>query len=241
MAKTVRKINTPTRTENVRDKRQTGTALCFTLGEVKGHFTQNLSAIRAQSAVAEEMLARGDRAEAEFIWRTQILYLESALDYYMHELTNYGMVQMFARRWPRTSDYARIKLEIGAIDAGVASPGSAEWLVEYVGEVFGRDTLTNYPRIKDQADLLGLDITSIMRTAFPAPKNAKKRSNPVGYGAEILSELCTRRNRIAHQTDRDPKNARQTAISGKYVTDSIGHIERLVNALHHAAAQKDRA
>lgn len=241
MAKPGRRINTPTRAENTRDKRQTNTALCFTLAEVKAHFNQNLAAIRAQTAVADEMLKRGDRDEAEFIWRTQILYLESALDYYMHELTNYGMVQMFARRWPRTAGYAKIKLEIGAIDEGLAAPGSAEWLVGYVSEAFGRDTLTNYPRIKDQADLLGFDITAIMRTAFPLPKSAPKRSNPVGYGSEILSELCTRRNRIAHQTDRDPKNARQTPISGKYVADSINHIERLVGTLHKAAEAKDRA
>lgn len=234
-----RKINTPTRRENTRDKRPADTALCFTLAEVKAHFTQNLAAIRAQTAVANEMLQRGDRDEAEFIWRTQILYLESALDYYMHELTNYGMVQMFARRWPRTTDYARIKLEIGAIDEGLAAPGSSEWLVSYVSDAFGRDTLTNYPRIKDQADLLGIDIRAAMQTAFPLPKNAPKRSNPVGYGSEILSELCTRRNRIAHQTDRDPKNARQALISGEYVRRSIGHIERLVNTLHKAAETKD--
>ena len=240
MADTVRKIAQPSRRENTRDKR-VPVPLSFTLNEIKLHFTQNLQAIRAQSAVAEEMQRRGDREEAAFIWRTQILYLESALDFYMHELTNYGVVQMFARRWPRTTVYTRIRLEIGAIDEGIASPGSSAWLAAYISEAFGRETMTNYPPIKDQADLLGIDIRAIMQTAFPLPQSERKRKNPVGYGADILSELCTRRNQIAHQTDRDPKNARQTPITADYVTRSIGHIERLVNALHAAAQAKDRS
>lgn len=228
------------RREDTRDKRQPPAAIRFTLAEVKAHFDQNLAAVRAQTAVAAEMKQSGSHAEAEFIWRTQILYLESALDYYMHELTTYGMVQMYTRRWPRTAAYAKIKLSITAVDDGLASPGSSDWLVSYVGDAFGRDTLTNYPRIKDQADLLGLDIRAVMKTAFPLPKNAPKRSNPVGYGSEILTELCTRRNRIAHQTDRDPDNAVQTPISADYVKRAIGHVERLVRALHGAAEEMDR-
>ncbi len=231
----------PTRRENTRDKRQSEVAQSFTLGEIRGHFNQNIAAIRDQSAVAEEMRKRGDRTEAEFIWRTQILYLESALDYFMHELTNYGMVQMFARRWPRTPGYGKIKLEMTAIDEAMAAPGASEWLVSYITDAFNRDTMTNYPRIKDQADLLGIDINAVMKAAFPLPKNAPKRSNPVGYGSEILSELCTRRNRIAHQTDRDPKNARQAAISADYVRRSINHVERLVQTLCREVEKLDRA
>lgn len=235
-----RRTATPTRRENTRDKRPAKVLQTFTLGDIRTHFAQNLTAIRDQSAVAEEMRARGDRSEAEFIWRTQILYLESALDYFMHELTNYGVVQMFARRWPRTTGYGQIRLTMAAVDEALASPGSSEWMTAHISDAYGRDTLTNYPRIKDQADLLGIDINAVMKAAFPLPKNAPKRSNPMGYGAEILSELCTRRNRIAHQTDRDPKNARQLPISGDYVRRSINHVERLVQALCREAERLDR-
>lgn len=224
------------RRENSRDKRPVPAVISFTLAQIMEHFTQNLDAIRAQSAVAEDMVREGNRSEAEFIWRTQILYLVSALDFYMHELTTYGTVAMYRRRWPRTADYEKIRLPMSAIDEGTRASGSAEWLVEYINDAFGRDTMTSYPRIKDQADLLGIDIRRCMEEAFP---KVSKKSRAVAEGSEILGEISARRNRIAHQTDRDPDNARQAKITAQYVAHSIAHIEGLVNALHRAAEEKD--
>lgn len=225
------------RRENSRNKRPAAGAISFTPAQIMGHFTQNLAAIRAQSAVAAGMVREGNRSEAEFIWRTQILYLVSALDFYMHELTTYGMVSMYRRRWPRTADYEKIRLPMSALDEGSRASDSAEWLVEYINDAFGRDTMTSYPRIKDQADLLGIDIRQCMEEAFP---HVSKKSHAVAEGSEILGEISARRNRIAHQTDRDPDNARQAGITAEYVSRSIAHIEGLVKALHRAAEEKDR-
>lgn len=232
--------NTPytpsARQENTRDKRPAPAVISFTLAQIMEHFNQNLDAIRAQSDVAADMVREGNQGEAEFIWRTQILYLVSALDFYMHELTTYGMVSMYRRHWKRTPDYEKIRLPISAIDEGTRASGSAEWLVEYINDAFGRDTMTSYPRIKDQADLLGIDIRRCMEEAFP---HATKKHRAVAEGSEILGDISSRRNRIAHQTDRDPDNARQDEISAQYVMQSISHIERLIHALHSAARQKD--
>lgn len=226
------------RRENSRDKRPVSVAISFTLAQIMDHFTQNTEAIRAQSAVAEDMVRAGNRSEAEFIWRTQILYLVSALDFYMHELTTYGMVAMYRRLWNRTPDYEKIRLPMSAIDEGTRASGSAEWLVEYINDAFGRDTMTSYPRIKDQADLLGIDIRQCMEEAFP---HVSKKHRAVAEGSEILGEISSRRNRIAHQTDRDPDNARQAGITAGYVNQSITHIEGLVLALQRAAEEKDRS
>lgn len=226
------------RRENSRGKRPVPAVISFTLAQIIDHFTQNIEAIRAQSAVAEDMVREGNRSEAEFIWRTQILYLVSALDFYMHELTTYGTVAMYRRRWPRTPDYEKIRLPMSAIDESDRASGSAEWLVEYINDAFGRDTMTSYPRIKDQADLLGIDIRRCMEEAFP---HVSKKNRAVAEGSEILGEISSRRNRIAHQTDRDPDNARQAGITAQYVSQSIAHIEGLVLALHQAAEEKDRA
>ncbi len=232
-----RKFAPLTRRENTRDKRPVSTAIRFTPTEVHAHFVQNIRAVRAQTGVARDMLSRGNRAEAEFIWRTQILYLESALDFYMHELTTYGMLSMYTHLWPRTADYEKIEIAIGALDEVLDSPGSSDWLITYVRDAFGRDTLTSYARIKDQADLLGIDIRACVKAAFP---EVGPKGNAVGYANDILSELANRRNRIAHQTDRNPDNALQTPITAAYVEQSVDRVERLVNALHRAALDLDR-
>lgn len=220
------------RRENTRDQRTVPEAVDFSLKEIYAHFADNLSDIRAQFATADNMRRSGDRDGCEFIWRTQILYLSSALDYYVHELTTYGMIRMYRRTWPRTRDYEKTELSILALDEVNDNENSSVWLVKYMTEAFGRDTLTSYARIREQAELIGLDMNACMKAAFPAPPN---RESSIGYASRVLSELSVRRNRIAHQTDRNINNAEQTNISADEVKRAIKHVEAIVNALHRAA------
>lgn len=140
-----RKISVPTRRENTREKQTLPTTIRFNLAEIETHFDQNLAAIHAQTVIAAEMQQNGNRTEAEFIWRTQILYLESALDYYMHELTTYGMCRCMPAAGHAPTATRKSSSPSPPSTRGLTYPGSADWLVSYVSDAFGRDTLTNYP------------------------------------------------------------------------------------------------
>ena len=56
------------------------------------------------------------------IYRSQIVFLESALDYYMHCLGIYAMVQMYNNHWDKTRGYSDLKVPIDKVmDACYAS------------------------------------------------------------------------------------------------------------------------
>ena len=61
------------------------------------------------------------------------------------------------------------------------------------------------------------------------------------YGGKLVEDLFSRRNRIAHQNDRDHVNAAQTDITKEYVEWYISCIEAIVNAIHDIAKEKDAA
>lgn len=44
--------------------------------------------------IVGELLESGKVIEGENIWRAQIIFLASALDFYMHELTKYGLCEI---------------------------------------------------------------------------------------------------------------------------------------------------
>ncbi len=91
-----RDISLPARKEGTREKFHTD-VVQFDLDEIKNHFIDSMSAIDAQFIVAEDLINSGKAAEAENIWRAQIVFLASTLDFYMHELTKYGLCRFRAK------------------------------------------------------------------------------------------------------------------------------------------------
>ena len=85
-----RNLDLATRNEDTRDKFHTR-VIRFELDQIRQHFAETVQAINAQFDVADELLKSGKEIEGENIWRAQIIFLASAFDFYMHELTKYGL------------------------------------------------------------------------------------------------------------------------------------------------------
>ena len=49
------------------------------------------------------------------ILRSQVVFLDSAFDFFMHEATKYGMVQIFQGIWEKTEKYMK-EIEEGKRD-----------------------------------------------------------------------------------------------------------------------------
>ena len=84
-----RNLDLVARNEDTRDKFHTK-VIRFELDQILQHFTETIQAINAQFDVADELFESGKVIEGENIWRAQIIFLASAFDFYMHELTKYG-------------------------------------------------------------------------------------------------------------------------------------------------------
>ena len=85
-----RNLDLMSRNEDTRDKFHTE-VIRFELDQILQHFEEAIQTINAQFDVADELIESGKITEGENIWRAQIIFLASAFDFYMHELTKYGL------------------------------------------------------------------------------------------------------------------------------------------------------
>jgi len=200
----------------------------FELDEIKEHYDQSITAINNQFEVASSLGSSGKTDDQKNIYRSQIVFLESAFDFYLHELTKYGLRKILVGDWAHTPKYGNLKVPMKHVERGLRDPSAIEWFVEYINEAYSRDVMTAYEYLKEQMNMLGIHIAEILPRLFPHMDDPK----------DVIIDLYDRRNQIAHQTDRAHANAVQQDISEQFVRDRITEVNSIVVALHQEALGK---
>ena len=193
-----RNLDLVVRNENTRDKFQTE-VVRFELDQILQHFVEAIQTINAQFDVVDELIESGKVIEGENIWRAQIIFLASALDFYMHELTKYGLCEIYNENWNHTDKYENLQVNMKAIEIALKSGEDIDWFLEYINNYYRAITMVSYESVKDQLNLLGICLASVADGAFyqrGETENTKARFK------RRLNELFSRRNIIAHQSDR---------------------------------------
>ena len=107
-----RNLSLAPRAEDTREV-QPVSVVNFELSEIKDHFDQSLTAIKNQFEVASSLGSDGKTEDQKNIYRSQIVFLESAFDFYLHELTKFGLRKMLVGSWPKTEKYKNIRIVTG--------------------------------------------------------------------------------------------------------------------------------
>jgi len=226
------------RIEDVREKQQPVPVVSFSLQEIKAHFDSSIASIRRQFDVARQLKEAGFEDDQKNIFRSQIVFLESALDFYLHELNKYGLMQIFNSAWDKTEPYKNLKIPMRHLEEGLKAPETSGWFLEFISEAYSRDVFTSFEYMKDQMNMLGLKFSDLLNQAFPPSSDP---TIPSKTGKQIIRDLYDRRNQIAHQTDRSHANATQNDITENYVLSCISDVEILVTHLHTAAINKGQS
>lgn len=216
-------------------ERSNNSVIKFESDEILDHFKENVEAIKAQFIVADELVAAGRKEEAENVWRSQIIFLDSAFDFYLHELTKYGLCEIFTENWARTDKYNNIQMKMGDIHEGLNLSGSVEWFLEFINNYYKEITMASFDSVKKQMSLLGIDIAEVSRTAFYERGSDEK---PQSKLKRRLNELYARRNKIAHQSDREHTDASKREISKDIVSSFVSDIEKIVNGINEEVIRK---
>lgn len=220
------------RSEGTREPRPVADPVQFTLAQIKAHFDESLASIQSQFAVAEDLKTNGKTDECKDIWRSQIVFLEGILDFYIHEMSKYAVYQMFLGRWSKSQKYENLQIKMSDVETALNSPESKIWFFKFLNERFSRDVFLSVESMKDQLNLLSLNFCDVMKTAFSA--------NDENAGKKFIRELFERRNAIAHQVDRSHTTAEKNDISREYVEECISGLRSIVYAIHNKAEEKDR-
>lgn len=162
--------------------------------------------------------------DASDLLRAQIVLAVSALDFYVHEVTANGMLEVFRGIRPSTAAFEKSRVSVGAMITGYPT-GKTDW---FEADIRERHSFLSFQQPDKIADAIRLfsDVKlwqSIAATLGQDEGTIKAR----------LRLLVDRRNKIAHEADIDPSypGARWPIADGD-VTDSCKFLRELVDAIH---------
>lgn len=229
-----RNLDLAIRNEDTREKFHTE-VIRFELNQIMHHFTESVQAIYTQFELADELISAGKINEGENIWRAQIIFLTSAFDFYMHELTKYGLCEIYDENWERTEKYSNLQVGMKTIEIALKSGEDIDWFLEYINDYYKAITMVSYESVKDQLNLLGIDLKKVADRAF---YNRGEREKTRVKLRRRLNELFSRRNIIAHQSDRAHADAQVKNITKEIVQDFMDDIQRIVNSINEEVMNK---
>lgn len=185
--------------------------------------------------MADELLESGKVIEGENIWRAQIIFLASAFDFYMHELTKYGLCEIYNENWERTDRYDNLQVKMKVIEVALKSGEDIDWFLEYINGYYQTITMVSYESVKEQLNLLGINLALVADGAFYQRGGTENTKDKL---KRRLNELFGRRNIIAHQSDRAHTDAQVNNITKQIVQNFIRDIQKIVNSIDATAKNK---
>lgn len=213
------------RLEDVREPRTV--PIQFDLLEIKKHFDESIASIESQSKVLDNLT----EDEGKNILRAQVVFAEAVLDFYIHEISKYALYQMFCDEWEHSEKYGNMLVPMDKI---VRAFNSKEYFFQFLNDHFSQAVFLSAESMRDQLNLIGIPFAKVMKTAFPM----QTEEESIKKGKEIIINLFSRRNAIAHQIDRSHESAEQNDITVQYVNSCIKNIKSIVEAINSIASTK---
>lgn len=231
-----RNLNLMPRQEETREKISSASNIVkFQLNEIEEHFDENLQYIQSQFDIADELVQSQREEEARNIWSSQIVFLESAFDFYLHELTKFGLSEMFVGNWDKTEKYNNLSVKMSIVDKALNAREDTEWFLEFVNGFYRELTLVSYKSVKDQMNLLGLELQDIADAVFYEMGSNIKTKDKL---ENCLEGLYHKRNVIAHQSGRRHSDAQREEVTKDMVEKYIEEVEKIVKKIQDLARRK---
>ena len=213
-------------------EKQATTVVKFNLKDIHSHFEDSFNRINQMSQINVEDLVLQDQ-----ISRSQIVFIVSAFDFFMHEISKLCLCQMFEGNIKKTEKYNSLELQLRDLHSLFKIENKSEWFLTFINNKFEHITLVSFDSVKNQCNLIGLDITKIANDVFYTQGDKTKTIVKL---KSFMSELFMKRNSIAHQFDRSHKNAEVQNISNEYVSTAIEIIKKIeASIISQCASMKD--
>jgi hypothetical protein len=190
------------------------------------HFRANISYVRElaslHNALREQITSALDLSD---ILRSEIVMVVSALDYYIHEVVELGMIEEFSNTREHTNAFLKFGISMkGLLESSNGQNGS-EWLRNEIRNKIGHQSFQNPNKISDALRLISnVPIWDEIAEKFSmSPQDVKDK----------LDLIVDRRNKIAHEADIDPTYpSTRWAIDEKMTNEIVNFIENLVTYIH---------
>ena len=201
-------------------------------------FRENIKRVRTLGGLYEALFQlTAPTVDATDLLRVQIVMAASALDYYIHEITRIGMLEVHRGERPQTSAFLRFEISLNAALVSIddALKGSAKlhqdglWLDGEIRRKHGHLSFQQPDKIADAIRLFS--------DCELWPAVALQLKQQVSDVKSQLKLIIDRRNQIAHETDLNPSQIGSPwPISLADSTNAIDFIEKVCEAIHSVVA-----
>lgn len=229
-----RNLNLTQRKLNTRDKIQPE-VVKFSLDEIKKHFEDSISDIEEQFKTID-LLESKDREKIDYILRSQIVFLGGSLDFYFHEITQFGIMQMYDEIWQETKPYKNLNIKLGTILGVLKGEKDDSWFIEFINHEYSKISLISYDSIEKAMNMIGLHMYQIANKIYGEEIERKERVIKL---KERMNHLCKRRNCIAHQFDMFHENAEKKPIHINTVREFIEDAKEIVDVVYKLMLEHD--
>ena len=229
-----RNLNLTQRKLNTRDKIQPE-VVKFSLDEIKKHFEDSISDIEEQFKTID-LLESKDREKIDYILRSQIVFLGGSLDFYFHEITQFGIMQMYNEIWQETKPYKNLNIKLGTILGVLKGEKDDSWFIEFINYEYSKISLISYDSIEKAMNMIGLHMYQIANKIYGEEIERKERVIKL---KERMNRLCERRNCIAHQFDMFHENAEKKPIHINTVREFIEDAKEIVDVVYKLMLEHD--
>ncbi|EMT46231.1 HEPN domain-containing protein [Anoxybacillus flavithermus] len=199
--------------------------------DIMNQFQYNIQSIREKFAIYDELFENGKKQHAEDVLRSQIVFLMSALDFYMHEIVRYRLLKMFSGEIRKTESYKTFIVSLQTVEEALKNPETIDWLSEEIILRHSHKTFMASKAIKEVLSLISRE--KIFAQACQALQTEHTTAT------KYMDDIYRRRNEIAHQADRPHNEEKQHRICKEEVEQYIDFIEKFVQHVHRLLMEEE--
>ncbi|WP_338557867.1 HEPN domain-containing protein [Paraclostridium sordellii] len=164
------------------------------------------------------------------IYRSQIVFAMSSLDFYVHEIVRYGILSIFKGERERTLSYETFAVNLRCVEQALKNLESVDWLDEWITLKHKASTFMDPSKIQGAFSLITKkNVFDLVAKQFTLQGS---NFNKDSLKAKIL-EIYKRRNSISHQSDRNEQTGELNNIEEDFVRDAIHIIKQFVIYSHN--------
>ena len=207
----------------------------FDIDDIDRHFQESLVRIQTQLDHVED-ITKLNEGVAEEIIRSQIVALDSAFDFYLHEIIKLGIVEMYHKEggFLQTKNYKKLLVPMCVLEQAVIQKGKDDWLKEWINKAYSWKPYMSYESFKEVCHLIGIEVERVSDALYPRGNGI----DPIQELKASIDNLYSHRNRIAHQSDRESEDATRCTIEKEDVEKYIHSIERIVSEMNNQIKEK---
>lgn len=201
----------------------------FSIESIDEHLQENIDVVKRQCKIADELYSQGKVEAAEDIWRSQLVVIESALDFYLHEIIKLGIISIYSGVWKgmKTEPYNNLSFCMKELETACHHVDDDTWLAEWIDRKYATETLMSFSGLEKVCKILGLDKQKIANVFYERQSTTK----PIKKLEFHLNRMYGRRNIIAHQAGRKSATAEKITIHKNEIVEWLDKVEEILKAV----------